>query len=68
MTIHLEDYDIAQFVGNIINIFEEFLEDKGIDIPNDEKDDDDYAAIIYGTDYGMIQTDIETLLEDWEVR
>ena len=68
MTIHLEDYDIAQFVGDIINIFEEFLEDKGIDIPNEEKDDDDYAAIIYGTDYGLIQTDIEALLEDWEGR
>ena len=65
MTININEFNKAQFVGDIINIFENFLEEKGVNIPNDEKDEDDFAAIIYGTDYGWLQTDIESLLEDW---
>ena len=49
-------------LGLFIDIFEDFLEEKGIDIPNDEKDEDDDAAIIYGTDYGNLSDRIETLL------
>lgn len=55
----------AEFIGQIIDVFEDFLESKGINIPNDEKTDDDNPAIIYGTDYGEIQTDLEELLQYW---
>lgn len=59
-----------EFIGQIIDTFEDFLEEKGIDIPNDEKDDRDdpeSAAIIYGTDYGQLQTALEGLLLNWGV-
>lgn len=49
-------------IGSFIDIFEDFLEEKGIDIPNDEKDDSDNPAIIYGTDYGNLSDQIESLL------
>ena len=65
MDIKISENDKAEFVGQIIDVFEDFLESKGIDIPNDEKDDDDNSAIIYGTDYGEIQTDLEELLQNW---
>ena len=42
-----------ELIGNIIDIFEDFLDDKGIIIPNPEKDEDpeldaESSANIYG--------------------
>ena len=47
-------------VHKILDIFETFLEEKGVVIPNEDRDDDPSAAILYGTDYG----DLESLLID----
>lgn len=55
---------INEFVGQIIDIFEDFLEFKGIEIENDEKEGTE-EAIIYGSDYGILQTNIETMLDNW---
>lgn len=60
----------AEFIGQLIDIFEDFLEEKGIDLPNeerDERDDPESAAIIYGTDYGILQSEIEETLKGWGV-
>ena len=68
MTIKIDKNDVGtfnEFVGQIIDIFEDFLEAKGIDIHNDEKDQDPDAAIIYGSDYGDLYQDIEELLVNW---
>ena len=54
-----------EFVGQIIDGFEDFLESKGINIPNPEKADSDDPAIIYGTDYGELQSYIEASLINW---
>lgn len=62
--------DVPEFLGQIIDTFEDFLEEKGIDIPNDEKDDCDdpeSAAIIYGTDYGNLQSALEELMLGWGI-
>lgn len=62
--------DVSEFIGQIIDTFEDFLEEKGIDIPNDEKDDrndPESAAIIYGTDYGNLQSALEGLMLGWGV-
>ena len=56
-----------EFIGEIIDIFEDFLEEKGIDIPNDEKEDSESPAIIYGTDYGNLQDDLEAMMLAWGV-
>lgn len=46
----------------IIETFEDFLEEKGIDIPNPERDEDPCGSLIYGTDYGNLSARIEDLL------
>ena len=55
------------FVANIIEAFEEFLESKGVVLDNSEKDDPDNQANIYGTDYGDLQTEIETILDNYGI-
>lgn len=69
----------AEFVGQIIDVFEDFLSEKGIEIPNDEKedyfsdeddeapDDEDYEelAIIFGSDYDYISNNIEKIINNW---
>ena len=59
--------DCAEFIGQIIDLFEDFLEEKGIVIPNPEKDDDEDPAIIYGSDYGVLQDGIEEALKNWRL-
>lgn len=53
----------------IIELFEDFLEARGIDIPNEDKDqaiadgeDPDCISLIYGCDYGNLESDLESLL------
>ena len=58
---------IPEFLGQIIDIFEDFLEEKGIEIPNEERDDSDNPAIIYGTDYGNLSDELENLMVAWDV-
>lgn len=76
MIINIDRDDMAEFVGQIIDIFEDFLAEKEIEIDNDERDearcemteeelDDCELAIIYGCDYGELQTSIENMLEHW---
>lgn len=62
----------GEFVGQIIDGFEDFLESKGISIENPEKqeavndgEDPDSICIIYGTDYGELQSYIESTLINW---
>ena len=57
----------AQFLGDVIGAFEDFLEEKGITIPNPERDEtsEDNQAIIYGSDYGYLQDRIEPVMKSW---
>ena len=57
-----ESNERIQMVGEFIEIFEDFLNEKGIQIPNDEKNEDPFASNIYGTDYGNLESRIEQLL------
>ena len=57
-----------ELIGQIIDIFEDFLEDHNIDIPNEERDNDtDNPAIIYGSDYGQLQEELLELLRAWKI-
>ena len=50
-------------IAKFIECFEDFLDYKGIVIPNDEKEQDpESASNIYGTDYGILSDRIEELL------
>ena len=46
----------------IIEKFEDFLDEKGIVIPNEEKAEDDAASNIYGSDYYKLEDEIMDLL------
>ena len=65
--------NLGAFECEIIELFEEFLEEKGIIIENEEKaeaiadGDDCEIANIYGTDYGFLQSGIEEILLNYKV-
>ena len=42
------------FLADLIETVEDFLESKGVGIPNDEKLGDEGESAIYGTDYGNL--------------
>ena len=53
---------MTEFVGQIIDIFENFLEEKGITTDNPERSGEKSACIIRGNDYGGLRDSIEELL------
>lgn len=67
----IPENDRAEFIGNIIDIFEDFLEDRGIAIPNPERDEADAEgennAIIYGSHYGEISDRIDGMIRAWDL-
>lgn len=51
--------DLPEFAGQIIDIFEDFLEEKGVLIDNPERDEDaDNAAILYRPSFTEAITEI----------
>lgn len=73
--IHKDDK--AEFVGRIIDVFEDFLDEKNIHIPNSEREDyysdtdkkteEENLAIIFGSDYDYIADRIKEILGSWEL-
>ena len=49
-------------LSEFIELFEDFLDERGIVLQNDEKEQDDDASNIYGTDYGELESKLETLM------
>lgn len=49
-------------VHKILDIFEDFLEDKGVWIENEDRTGDEGEAILYGMDYGDLYEEINELL------
>jgi len=73
-SLNIPENDKAEFVGQIIDIFEDFLAERNVEIDNDDRDEarcemgddeDTEFAIIYGCDYGELQTSLETMFEHW---
>jgi len=71
--IYPVDYDDrAEFFGQIIDIFEDFLAEKGIEIENDEREDygaedDEELAIIFGSDYDYIRDRLAEMMARWGI-
>lgn len=58
-----ENTERLETIADFIETFEDFLDEKGVVIPNDEKEESpDSASNIYGTDYGILSDRIEELL------
>lgn len=56
----------TEFLGQLIDVVEDWLEEKEIDIPNEEKNELD-AAIIYGSDYDKLQSGFNSIMESYHV-
>lgn len=63
--------DKLEFIGQIIDIFEDFLDEKGAKIDNPDRDknaivDASCSDInIYGCDYGDLSDRIESAMTNW---
>ena len=56
-------FKLRQYSACISDIVEDFLEEHNINIENDEKQDSDNPAIIYGTDYDVLDQKITGTLD-----
>ena len=68
----IDTNDLPEFIGQIIDIFEDFLDEKGVILENEERDcdpdlDPEFAANIYGSDYDQLQDEIRRTLEHWNI-
>lgn len=59
--------DRKEIIGQIIDIFEDFLSDRNIRLDNKHCEVGSNDAIIYGKNYVRIKNDIESLLNEWEL-
>lgn len=72
INISVKDDDRAEFIGQIIDMFEDFLTDRGVELDNMDKqdalengEDADTLAVIYGEDYDELQDGLECIFEHW---
>ena len=58
-----------EFIGQIIDLFEDFLDEKNVKISNPEavEDGEENAVIIYGGDYDALHDQIQDALENWNI-
>ena len=63
----IKKHERMEFIGQIIDIFEDFLEVHKVTLPNPDRSKDEFAAIIYGTDYGDLRDRIDETLQNWEL-
>lgn len=61
--------DKEEFIGQIIDLFEDFLDEKNVKISNLEavEDGEENIAIIYGGDYDTLHDQIQSVLENWDI-
>lgn len=57
----------GEFVGQVIDIFEDFLIEKKLNLYNADKQGELDEAIIYGTDYDFLAKKIRSLMDNWNV-
>ena len=65
---HIKNEEVPEFVGQIIDIFEDFLKEKNINIENPEKSEiEDNEAIIYGSDYDSLRDSLVSMMKAWDI-
>lgn len=68
-----QDTDVSELVGQMIDIFEDFLEGKGTEpFPNkertyDEKLEGKIDAVLYGSDYDALASSIKATFKSWGI-
>ena len=63
----LNNSERMELIGQLVDVFEDFLDARGIGILNPEKNEDPDAANIYGTDYSEIADGLEATLTNWNL-
>lgn len=63
----LNNSERMELIGQLVDIFEDFLDAKGIVVRNPEKNEDPDTANIYGTDYSEIADGLEATLINWNL-
>lgn len=63
--IRITQEEEAELVGQIVDVFEDFLESKGVNVENEERDGEESPAIIFGTDYDIIAAGIRNVIGVW---
>lgn len=61
---YMSHQDELDFGCSLVEAVEDVLMAEGIDIPNDEKDEDEFASLIYGTDYSDLENRIIYVILD----
>lgn len=57
----------GELVGQIIDVFEDFLTEKKVNLYNVDKQGEPDEAIIYGNDYDFLAKKIRVLMDNWNV-
>ena len=67
--------DILEFLGQIIDQFEDFLTERGVSLPNQDKveavldgEDPEEIALIYGDDYYELEDRVYFTMLNWSKR
>ena len=63
----MDNTEFMEMINEMIETVEEMLSKYGIDIPNEEKESEDGASNIYGSDYTMLSDIFEAILADYDV-
>lgn len=50
------------FLADVVEVFEDFLDRRGIVIPNEDKEEDEGASNIYGCDFAELSDNVEEVL------
>lgn len=59
--------DFLEMIGQIIDVFEDFLTEKEVTIDNPEKDASETDVLIYGHDYDRLYSEIMNTLLRWNL-
>lgn len=64
----IDQNDKAEFIGCIIDVFEDFLDEKNVTLEAPEESDKmELGGNIYGSDYDSISDSLGSLLQIWKV-
>ncbi len=65
----INENDRPEFLGQIMDVFEDFLEAKGVHLPDTRKKEcgDDHVVILTGSDYDSLSSKISQMMVNWSI-
>lgn len=59
--------DLPDLIGQIIDGFEDFLDERGVRIFNPDRDESEDPVVLCGADYDALYSYLEATLINWKV-